>query len=560
MTDPVLLAADRTLDTNWWRQATVYQIYPRSFADSDGNGIGDIAGVTSRMDYLAELGVDAIWLSPFYPSALADGGYDVADYRDVAPELGTLDDFDAMVAAAHAAGIKVIVDIVPNHTSDLHPWFQEALAAEPGSAGAGPLHLPRRHRPGRAAAAVGLGLALRRPGLDPAAGRPVVLPPVRARAARPELGQPGGPRRLPATPCGSGPTAASTATGSTWRTHWPRTCPSRCAARRRCWPDVVDGSDPLFDRNEVHEIYAEWRQVFDTYDPPRTAVAEAFAPTAARRALYARPTGLGQAFNFDLLRADFGAAAYREVVTDCLDQALLAGSSSTWVLSNHDVVRHTSRFGLPDGADYGEWLMSDGRDPVLDEAKGLRRARAATLFMLALPGSAYLYQGEELGLHEVADLPAGALQDPIWLRTGNTLKGRDGCRVPLPWDARRRQLRVRVRRRLAAAAGRVRPAGRGHPERRPRLDPGALPAGAAAAPRAADRGGTGVGGHRLPRRAALRPAGRLALRHQLRHRAGRAARRHGARVQRPVGRRRPPRRDHRLADPRLTPPVSVAPC
>ncbi|MFP5281855.1 MAG: alpha-amylase family glycosyl hydrolase, partial [Actinomycetes bacterium] len=194
----------------------------------------------------------------------------------------------------------------------------------------------------------------------------------------------------------------------------------------------LDGTDPLFDRNEVQDIYAEWREVFDSYDPPRMAVAESNAP-ASRRALYARPTSLGQAFNFSLLEAPFDADEFRAVITFCLNEAVKAGSSSTWVLSNHDVVRHASRYALPDGTDLEAWLMSGGTLPVADEAAGLRRARAATLLMLALPGSAYLYQGEELGLHEVADLPHHTLQDPIWLRTANTKKGRDGCRVPLPW-------------------------------------------------------------------------------------------------------------------------------
>ena len=118
---------------DWWKQAVVYQVYPRSFRDANGDGLGDIAGITSRIPYLRQLGVDALWLSPFYPSELADGGYDVIDYRNVDPRLGTLDDFDAMVAAAHSAGLKVVVDIVPNHTSNMHPWFQEALASAPGS-------------------------------------------------------------------------------------------------------------------------------------------------------------------------------------------------------------------------------------------------------------------------------------------------------------------------------------------------------------------------------------------------------------------------------------------
>jgi alpha-glucosidase len=433
MTQQVLLAADRTLDANWWRQATVYQIYPRSFADSDGNGIGDLAGVTSRMAYLADLGIDAIWLSPFYPSALADGGYDVADYRDVAAELGTLADFDALVAAAHRAGIKIIVDIVPNHTSDLHPWFQEALAAAPGSAararyifrdGTGPDgSLPPSdwvsHFGGPAWTRLPDGqwychlFAPEQPDLnwDNREVRDDFLHTLRFWADRGVDG---------------------------YRVDVAHALAKDLSEPLRSKPTVgdvpLDGSDPLFDRDEVQEIYAEWRQVFDSYDPPRTAVAEAFAPSE-RRARYARPTSLGQAFNFDLLEADFDATAYRKVVAFCLDQAAEAGSSSTWVLSNHDVVRHASRYGLPVGTDYAEWLMTDGRQPVLDAEAGLRRARAATLFMLALPGSAYLYQGEELGLHEVADLPVDAVADPIWVRTGHTAKGRDGCRVPLPWRA-----------------------------------------------------------------------------------------------------------------------------
>ena len=432
MTDQVLLAAGPALDADWWRQSVVYQVYPRSVADSNGDGIGDLPGVTSRMGYLAELGVDAIWLSPFYPSALADGGYDVDDYRDVAPELGTLADFGAMVAAAHAAGIKVIVDIVPNHTSNRHAWFVEALAAPPGSAararyifrdGTGadgsrpPTDWPS-HFGGPAWTRVPDGqwychlFAPEQPDLD--WGNPEVRADFRATL------------RFWADRGVDG-----------YRVDVAHALAKDLSEPLRSKPETpgvlpTDGSDPLFDRDEVHEIYAEWRAVFEEYDPPRTAVAEAFS-APERRALYARPTGLGQAFNFDLLKADFDAAEFREVVEFCLAQAATVGSSSTWVLSNHDVVRHATRYGLPAGTDLDAWLMTDGRGAELDEAQGLRRARAAVLLMLALPGSAYLYQGEELGLHEVADLPAEVLQDPIWLRTLNTKKGRDGARVPLPW-------------------------------------------------------------------------------------------------------------------------------
>jgi alpha-glucosidase len=439
MTESALLTADTRLDADWWRQAVVYQVYPRSFADSNADGIGDIAGVTSRIPYLAALGVDAVWLSPFYPSALADGGYDVADYRNVAPELGTLDDFDAMVAAAHAVGIKVVVDIVPNHTSDLHPWFVEALASEPGSAARN-----------RYIFRDGLGVDGSQPPSDWIShfGGP-------AWTRLPEVDGVGGQWYChlfaPEQPDLNWDNPEVREDFKTTLRFWAdrgvdgyRVDVAHALAKDLSWPlrskptledegVPLDGSDPLYDRDEVHEIYAEWRQVFEEYDPPRTAVAEAYAPSE-RRALYARPTGLGQAFNFDLLKADYSARDFHDVIAFCLNEATKTGSSSTWVLSNHDVVRHATRYGLPAGLDYDEWLMTDGTLPVLDRARGLRRARAATLLMFALPGSSYLYQGEELGLHEVADIPREALQDPIWLRTENTKKGRDGCRVPLPWE------------------------------------------------------------------------------------------------------------------------------
>ena len=308
VTEAVLLAADPKLDADWWRQAAVYQIYPRSFADSNGDGIGDIAGVTSRIGYLAALGVDAIWLSPFYPSALADGGYDVADYRDVAPELGTLDDFDALVAAAHAAGIQ------GDRRHRAQPHLRPAPVV-PGGAGlrAGlgrprPLHLPRRHRPGRRS-------SRRRTGSRTSAARPGPGCPTASGTAT---------CSRPSSPTSTGTTARCATTSCTTLRFWAdrgvdgyRVDVAHALAKDlseplRSKPTLedegvpLDGTDPLYDRNEVHEIYAEWREVFNSYDPPRTAVAEAYAPSE-RRALYARPTGLGQAFNFDLLKADFSA-------------------------------------------------------------------------------------------------------------------------------------------------------------------------------------------------------------------------------------------------------------
>ncbi|POX56764.1 alpha-amylase [Streptomyces sp. Ru71] len=425
-------------DPDWWRQAVVYQVYPRSFADADGDGLGDLRGVTARLTHLAALGADALWLSPFYPSELADGGYDVADHRAVDPRLGTLDDFDALVAEAHRFGLKVVVDVVPNHTSDQHAWFQEALAAGPGS------RARERYvfRDGR--------------------GHHGELPPTDWRSV-------------------FGGSAWDRVPDGQWYLHlFAREQPDlnwaddevRADFRTtlRFWadrgvdgfrvdvahglakdlteplrdlgaPELSDeaalavlpaGSHPFYDRDEVHEIYRDWRRVLDAYSPPRAAVAEAWVP-GERRALYARRDELGQAFNFEYLQAPWDAGALREVITVSLRHARAVGASATWVLSNHDVVRHASRLMLPAGTDENAWLLSGGRAPRIDTAAGLRRARAATLLMLALPGSAYLYQGEELGLPEVADLPAEVLQDPIWAQTGHVRKGRDGCRVPLPW-------------------------------------------------------------------------------------------------------------------------------
>ncbi|MFI5677251.1 glycoside hydrolase family 13 protein [Streptomyces cellulosae] len=425
-------------DPNWWRQAVVYQVYPRSFADADGDGLGDLKGVTRRLTHLAALGVDALWLSPFYPSELADGGYDVADYRDVDPRLGTLDDFDVMAAEAHRLGLKVIVDLVPNHTSHQHAWFQEALAAGPGS----PARDRYVFRDGRGAhgelpptdwQSVFGGSAWRRvpdgqwylhlfapqqPDLDWANEevRADFRTTLRfwsdrgvdgfrvdvAHALAKDLGE-------PLRDLGSPELSAEDALSG-----------------------FPPGTHPFYDRDEVHEIYRDWRRILDAYRPPRMAVAEAWVP-GARRALYARPDELGQAFNFEYLQADWDADALREVIADSLATARAAGASATWVLSNHDVVRHASRLMLPPGTDSNAWLLSGGHAPAIDETAGLRRARAATLLMLALPGSAYVYQGEELGLPEVADLPVEVLQDPIWEQTGRVRKGRDGCRVPLPW-------------------------------------------------------------------------------------------------------------------------------
>lgn len=441
MTDALLTETRDETTAAWWRQAAVYQIYPRSFADANGDGLGDIPGIVSRADYLQELGIDAVWLSPFYPSALADGGYDVADYRDVDPRLGTLADFDDMVAALHERGIRVVVDIVPNHTSDLHAWFQEALEAGRGSAareryifreGSGP---DGSEPPTDWGAAFGgsawervedgqwylHSFAPEQPDLnwDHPEVREDFLKTLRFWSDR-------------------GVDGFRIDVAHMLTKDLTEPLPSR--AELEGLPH--DGNHPLIDRDDVHEIYAEWRRVFNEYDPPRTAVAEAWVSTPERRAKYASAEGLGQAFNFDLLVADFDATQFRTVISDNLAQADSTGSSTTWVLSNHDVTRHATRYGLPPlngrtGVKQGvEWVSAGGPADQLDREGGLRRAHAATLLLLGLPGSTYLYQGEELGLQEVAEIAPQDRQDPSFFRGADfDGLGRDGCRVPLPWTA-----------------------------------------------------------------------------------------------------------------------------
>ena len=389
---------------------------------------------------LAELGVDAVWLSPFYPSALADGGYDVDDYRDVDPRIGTLADFDEMITALHAADIKVLVDIVPNHSSNRHQWFVEALASEPGSParqryifrdGAGPDHSepPNDWQSlfgGSVWEQVGDGqwyfhlFAAEQPDLnwDDASVRADFRTTLRFWADRGVDG---------------------------FRVDVAHGLVKDLSTPYAPWPEIEkmqrdDGSHPLWDRDDLQEVYRDWRRLFDSYDPPRFAVAEA-AVHPARRARYAAPTGLGQAFNFAMQEASWRLDSYREVIEHGVADMIDSGSTTTWLLGCHNTARVVSRYGLPVGAEETpievarRWLLADGRDPHCDVELGTRRARAAILVLLALPGSVYVYQGEELGLPEVADLPHEALQDPMAFRSRGRDKGRDGCRVPLPWTA-----------------------------------------------------------------------------------------------------------------------------
>jgi alpha-glucosidase len=415
-------------DGVWWRSAAIYQLYVRSFADGNGDGIGDLAGVRAHLPYLAELGVDAIWFNPWYPSPMADAGYDISDYRSIDPVFGTLADADAVISEAHALGLRIIIDVVPNHGSDQHPWFREALAAPPGS----PAREKFWFRPGR--------------------GAHGELPPNDWQSLF------GG--------------SAWTRTGEQgeWYLHLfapeqPDFNWSDAAVRRefedvlRFWfdrgadgvridsaalltkdpslpevsPDTLPGpGHPYTDRDDVHEIYRSWRRVADEY-PARVLIGEVWIPDAARLARYIGPGELHTVFNFPFLSCPWDAAALRSVIDETLEVHALAGAPATWVLSNHDVDRVVTRYGRADSS-FDLLRRAYFHALPVDLELGTRRARAAALLAMALPGSVYVYQGEELGLWEVQDIPDELRQDPMWRRTGGADPGRDGSRVPLPWS------------------------------------------------------------------------------------------------------------------------------
>ncbi len=405
-----------TADDDWWRSAVVYQVYVRSFADSDGDGIGDLQGIRQRLPYLRDLGVDALWLTPFYTSPMVDGGYDVADYRDVDPMFGTLGDFDEMITDAHALGLRIIVDLVPNHTSSEHPWFQAALAAAPGS--------PERERylfadgrgdngelPPNDWESIFGGPAWTR--LDDGQWYLHLFDPT-----QPDLNWRNPEVRAEFEDVlrfwldrGVDGFRIDVAHGMIKAEGLPDVGFSTMTTGQRQVELLGKGRLPYFDQDEVHDIYRSWRPILDSYPGGRMAVAEAWAETPQRLARYIGPDELHQAFSFDFLDATWSAESFRKVVDTALAESTIVGAPTTWVLSNHDKQRHVTRYG--------------------DGPEGLRRARAATLLMLALPGCAYLYQGEELGLPEVLDLPDDVRQDPQFLRTGES---RDGCRVPIPWS------------------------------------------------------------------------------------------------------------------------------
>jgi alpha-glucosidase len=391
----------------WWRSAVLYEIYVRSFADSDGDGLGDLPGIRSRLPYVRELGVDGIWLTPFYPSPGADHGYDVSNYVDVDPRFGTLDDFDGLVADAHEIGLRVVIDVVPNHTSNEHPWFRNALSD--------PEH-PDRAR------------YFFRPGRD------------------------GGPPNNWTSAFGGSAWTLDEASGEYYLHFFApeqpdldwhnETVQAEFERILRFWLDRgvdgfrIDVAHALFKAQDLHDVqepvpkpsfsdwltaigqpelhplYRGWRRLVDSYPGERMLVGEIVLADQHEVARYVRRDELHLAFNFPLLHATWDAEAMRQTIDGTRTPLSSVGATSTWVLENHDVTRIPTRYGG------GE--------------EGRRRARAAALLLLALPGTAFLYAGQELGLEEI-DLPDELRQDPIFFRTNGARGGRDGCRIPIPW-------------------------------------------------------------------------------------------------------------------------------
>ena len=423
-----------TSGSEWWRSGVIYQVYPRSFLDSNGDGMGDLAGITQGLDALKDLGVDAVWLSPFYRSPQKDAGYDVSDYKDVDPLFGTLEDFDRMLERAHELGLRVMIDLVPNHSSDQHQWFQNALNSPRGSRERSFYHFADGK------------------------GENGELPPNNW------VSMFGGP-------------AWTRAHDGQWYCHlfdssqpdlnWSnpdverefeeilrfwldrgvdgfRVDQPHAMAKKQGLPDhpyvaeagagFIEGREapPMWFQEEVHEIFRSWRKILDEYEGERAMCGEAYVLPLSLMAKWVRADEFHQTFNFRFLDAGWNKEPLVAAINESFEAFDAVGAPSTWVLSNHDVIRHASRFG----GDFGRATASDGigpDNPQPDNELGLQRARAATLFMLGLPGASYLYQGEELGLPEHTTLAPEHRQDPTFARTNGERVGRDGCRVPLPW-------------------------------------------------------------------------------------------------------------------------------
>jgi len=414
---------------DWWTTAVIYQIYPRSFADSDGDGIGDLAGITAHLPYVRDLGVDAIWFSPWYTSPMADAGYDIADPRDIDPSFGTLADADALVRRAHELGIRIVVDVVPNHASTEHAWFTHAVASPAGDPARELFHF----RDGRGP-----------DGAEPPNNWESIF------GGRAWTRLPDGQWYLhlfaPEQPDYNWDSAlVRTEYEDILRFWFDRGVDGvriDSAALLLKTPELADHEPgvrpplhPFEDRDEVHDVYRRWRKVADSYTPPKALIGEIWLADQERFARYLRPDELHTAFNFDFLTAAWDRGSLGDAIHRTLDIHRQINATPTWVLSNHDVTRHVTRFGRAyTGYEHSPEFRAGHHGEPYDLALGQRRARAAAMLTFALPGSVYVYQGDELGLPEVEDIADTDRQDPMWTRSGRTNPGRDGCRVPLPWS------------------------------------------------------------------------------------------------------------------------------
>ena len=430
--------------SEWWRSAVIYQIYPRSFADADGDGMGDLDGIKDRLGSLAELGIDAVWCSPFFRSPQKDAGYDVSDYRDIDPLFGTLTDFDELVAEAKKYGIRIIVDLVPNHSSDQHPWFQAALKAGPGS--------KERDRyifrdglgkngevePNNWPSVFG-GAAWTR--VTESDGKPGQWYLHIFDSSQPDFNWDNPEVRAEMESVlrfwldrGAGGFRIDVAHGLVKADGLPdvEETSTTMSGEEESKPKDRAKPHPYWGQDGVHEIIRQWRKVVDEYDD-RIMAAEAWVMPLSRMAQWVRPDEYHQTFNFGYLEAPWKAPALRTVVDESLREFGAVGAPSTWVLSNHDVIRHATRFAYDKVPKQGDGIGPDYAQPNIE--LGLRRARAASTLMLGLPGGAYIYQGEELGLPEHTTIEGKYRQDPTYFRTKGDRVGRDGCRVPIPWEA-----------------------------------------------------------------------------------------------------------------------------
>jgi len=394
MTDPYL----------WWRDGVIYQIYPRSFADSNNDGLGDLPGITARLDYLAHLGVDAIWLSPFYPSPDVDFGYDISDHCNVDPRFGTLSDFDDLVREAHQRNIRVVLDLVLNHTSDQHPWFAESRSSHTNPKR--DWYMWSKTIPNNWHSVFGGGgweydkttgeyyfhmFVKEQPDVN---WRNPQMRQAQLDVVRFWLGRGADGFRLDVF-------------NAYFKDEKLRNNPAKLGLRG------FDRQQHVYDidRPEMMPLLNELRSILDA-SPEKYAVGETFVATPERAASYCGPDKLHAAFNFDFTLRPYSPSAFRKAI-EKWDGFAGEDVWPNYVLSNHDQPRSATRY-------------CRGEDD--------RRARVVMALLMTLRGTPFLYYGEEIGMRDIS-LARHEIQDPPGKYYWPFYKGRDGCRSPMQWDA-----------------------------------------------------------------------------------------------------------------------------